>query len=66
MTYHNGARTHLSLDKDAPIPREVQGDGRRFVLPDWARSTDTRSWGHRWRSGPLALWRFRKVAESAA
>jgi transposase InsO family protein len=28
MTYHNGARTHLSLDKDAPIPRDVQGVGR--------------------------------------
>ena len=25
MTYHNEARTHLSLDKDAPIPRQVQG-----------------------------------------
>jgi hypothetical protein len=31
MTYHNEARTHLSLDKDAPIPREVQGVGRIFV-----------------------------------
>src|SRR6476469_2915818 len=27
MTYHNEARTHLSLDKDAPIPREVHGVG---------------------------------------
>jgi hypothetical protein len=25
MTYYKEARTHLSLDKDAPIPREVQG-----------------------------------------
>jgi len=24
MTYYNGARTHLSLNKDAPIPRGVQ------------------------------------------
>jgi len=28
MTYYNEARTHLSLDIDAPIPREVQGVGR--------------------------------------
>ena len=28
MTYYNEARTHLSLDKDAPIPREVHGVGR--------------------------------------
>ena len=33
MTYHNEARTHLSLDKDAPIPREVQGVGRIFAKP---------------------------------
>ena len=31
MTYHNEARTHLSLDKDAPIPREIQGVGRIFA-----------------------------------
>jgi hypothetical protein len=24
MTYHNEARTHVSLAKDAPIPREVK------------------------------------------
>jgi hypothetical protein len=33
MTYHNGARTHLSLDKDTPIPREVQGVGRIVAKP---------------------------------
>jgi hypothetical protein len=33
MTYHNEARTHLSLDKDAPIPREVQGAGPIFAKP---------------------------------
>jgi Integrase core domain len=33
MTYYNEARTHLSLDKDAPIPREVQGVGRIFAKP---------------------------------
>ena len=33
MTYHNEARTHLSLNKDAPIPREVQGVGRIFAKP---------------------------------
>ena len=30
LTYHNEARTHLSLDKDAPIPREVSGVGREL------------------------------------
>jgi hypothetical protein len=28
MTYYNGARTHLSLNKNAPIPRRVQAVGR--------------------------------------
>ena len=27
MTYYNAARTHLSLNKDAPVSREVQGAG---------------------------------------
>jgi transposase InsO family protein len=30
---HNEARTHLSLDKDAPVPRAVQGVGQIFVKP---------------------------------
>ena len=33
MIYHNEARTHLSLNKDAPVPRVVQGDGRIFAKP---------------------------------
>jgi hypothetical protein len=33
VTYYNEARTNLSLDKDAPIPREVQGVGRIFAKP---------------------------------
>ena len=33
MTYHNDARTHLSLNKDAPIPREVQRFGQLFAKP---------------------------------
>jgi transposase InsO family protein len=33
VTYYNEARTHLSLDKDAPIPREVQGVGRIVAKP---------------------------------
>jgi hypothetical protein len=28
MEYYNGARTHLSLNKDAPVPRAVQAVGR--------------------------------------
>ncbi len=31
MAYYNGARTHLSLNKDAPVPRVAQVAGR--VLP---------------------------------
>lgn len=30
MTYHNEARTRLWLNKDAPVPRGVQGAGRIF------------------------------------
>jgi hypothetical protein len=33
MTYYNEARTHLSLDKDAPIPREEQSAERIFAKP---------------------------------
>ena len=33
MTYHNETHTHLSLDKEAPIPRQVQGVGRIFAKP---------------------------------
>jgi hypothetical protein len=33
LTYHNEARTHLSLNKDTPIPREVQSVGRIVVKP---------------------------------
>jgi transposase InsO family protein len=33
MTYYNGARTHLSLNKDAPIPRSVQAVGRILPTP---------------------------------
>ena len=31
MHYYNGARTHLSLDKDLPVTRAVQAVGR--ILP---------------------------------
>jgi transposase InsO family protein len=33
MAYHNQARTRLSLNKDAPNPREVQDVGRTFAKP---------------------------------
>src|SRR5215467_16323969 len=33
MTYHNEARTHLSLNTDAPIPREIQRFGQIFAKP---------------------------------
>jgi hypothetical protein len=31
--YYNEARTHLSLQKDAPIPRAVQTAGRTLAMP---------------------------------
>jgi transposase InsO family protein len=33
MAYYNRARTHLSLTKDAPIPRPVQAEGRIYATP---------------------------------
>jgi transposase InsO family protein len=33
MNYHNETRTHLSLDKDAPLSRTVQGAGRILRFP---------------------------------
>jgi transposase InsO family protein len=33
MTYYNEARTHLSLNKDAPIPRNVQSVGQISAKP---------------------------------
>jgi transposase InsO family protein len=33
MAYYNGTRTHLSLNKDAPVPRAVQAIGRILPTP---------------------------------
>jgi hypothetical protein len=33
MAYYNSARTHLSLNKDAPVPRAVQAIGRILPTP---------------------------------
>ena len=33
MAYYNRARTHLSLNKDAPVPRVVQVAGRILATP---------------------------------
>jgi transposase InsO family protein len=33
MEYYNGARTHLALDKDAPVSRAVQAIGRILAMP---------------------------------
>jgi hypothetical protein len=33
MACYNGARTHLSLNKDAPVPRAVQAAGRIHATP---------------------------------
>ena len=36
MTYYNDARTHLSLNKDAPVPRTIQTSGRVTADQSWA------------------------------
>jgi transposase InsO family protein len=33
MAYYNFARTHLSLNKDAPVPRVIKADGRIYANP---------------------------------
>jgi hypothetical protein len=33
MTYYNETRTHLSLNKDAPVPRPAQIHGRILGVP---------------------------------
>jgi hypothetical protein len=33
MKYYNGARTHLSLEKDAPFSRAVERAGQILCLP---------------------------------
>jgi hypothetical protein len=33
MGYHNGTRTHLSLNKDAPISRAAENAGRIICRP---------------------------------
>jgi hypothetical protein len=32
-TYYNAARTHLSVNKDAPMPRTVHAVGRIVPMP---------------------------------
>ncbi|MEO6945837.1 MAG: hypothetical protein ABI150_04435 [Nitrobacter sp.] len=33
MTYYNDARTHLSLNRDAPVPRAAEAIGRIISRP---------------------------------
>ena len=37
--YHNDVRTHLSLHKDAPVPREVRAAGHVLAVPILGRAT---------------------------
>ena len=39
MGYYNGTRTHLSLNKDAPISRAAENAGRISVVRSWAGCT---------------------------
>src|SRR6478735_11675448 len=36
MNYYNETRTHLSLDKDAPLSRRFRGQGVFFAFQSWA------------------------------
>jgi hypothetical protein len=38
MKYYNGARTHLSLEKDAPVSRAVDRAGHIFLSPNLGRT----------------------------
>jgi hypothetical protein len=40
MEYYNGTRTHLALNKDAPVSRAIQAVGRILPMP----SVDGRDW----------------------
>src|SRR5260221_291535 len=57
--YYNEARTHLSLHKDAPIPRAVQTVGRTLAMPVLDNSPSFRQFqffGHKGsRSGPKGV-----------
>jgi hypothetical protein len=35
LDYYNGTRTHLSLNKDAPISRAAEAAGRILCRPSW-------------------------------
>ena len=37
MEYYNGARTHLALNKDAPVSRAIQAVGRILPAPNSRR-----------------------------
>ena len=39
MNYYNETRTHLSLDKDAPLSRTVQRQGVFFAFQSWAAAS---------------------------
>src|ERR1700738_614771 len=39
MKYYNGARTHLSLEKDAPVSRAVERAGQILCHPNSRRAT---------------------------
>jgi hypothetical protein len=39
MTYYNGTRTHLSLNKDAPVPRAARQSDAFSVVRSWADCT---------------------------
>jgi integrase-like protein len=55
LDYYHRSRTHLSLDKDAPIPRAAQPAGRIVAIPQvWWTSSPIRTTS-RLSGGPIPL-----------
>jgi hypothetical protein len=55
-TYYNQARTHLALQKDAPLHRTVQRSGAIVAIPILAGITNTS--GYDFRKGQLLASEF--------
>jgi hypothetical protein len=64
MKYHNEIRTHLSLEKDAPVSRAVKLPGPFFAARSWAGCT-TNMFGFDLRQAQPSS-QYQKAADSAA
>jgi hypothetical protein len=59
MNYYNETRTHLSLDKDAPLSRTVQRAGVFFAFQSWAGCI-TNIFGFDLRQAQLSPWNVKR------